>query len=145
MSVLTKEQKEVLARARRTYGSRNQLAIAAEELNELAIAILKFMRYDSEGIGVTQTQSKVLEERADVEIILNHIDSIYNFDEEKIKLAAWGKIERLQNWLNTTDDLAYSMEERHLPAYKSKDCNKCFYYNHPEEAFESEICKSCKS
>lgn len=145
MDILTKEQKDILERARKTYGSRNQLAVAAEELNELAIAILKFMRYDSEGIGITQTQSNVLEERADVEIVLNHIDSIYGFDEEKIKQAAWGKVERVKSWLDKTDDLSYSMEERHLSTHKSKDCNKCFYYSHPEEAFEAEICKSCKS
>lgn len=145
MSLLSQEQKEVLQQARKIYGTRNQLAVSAEELNELAIAVLKFMRYDTEGIGIQQTYSKVLEERADVEVILDHIDQIYGFTDEAIQKELWRKVERVKSWLDKTTDLSYSMEERHLPLYQTKDCNKCFYYNHPEEAFESEICKFCKS
>lgn len=143
--IITKEQNEVLQKARDTYGIRNQLAVAAEELNELAIALLKFMRYSDETKGVDETYDKVLEERADVEVILNHIDNIYGFTETQIQAEVWGKVERLKNWLDKTSDIEYTMEEREVPRCDTKDCSKCYYFDHPEEAFESGICKSCKS
>lgn len=140
--MLSKEQEKILEKARKTYGARNQLAVAAEECNELAIAVLKFMRYDDKHIGVRKTKENVLEERADVEIILNHIDAIYGFTEEQIKSAIWGKISRLKNWLEKTEDLSYSMEERDIP---EKKCEGCFYYDHPEEAFDLGVCQECKA
>lgn len=143
--IITKEQNEILQKARDTYGSRNQLAVAAEELNELAIALLKFMRYSDEIKGIDETFDKVLEERADVEVILNHIDNIYGFTEKQIQAEVWGKVERLRNWLNKTSDMEYTMEERKVPRCATKDCRECYYFDHPEEAFESGICKSCKS
>lgn len=119
--------------------------MAAEELNELAIALLKFMRYSDETEGIDETFDKVLEERADVEIVLNHIDNIYGFTEKQIQAEVWGKVERLKNWLNKTSDMEYTMKERKVPKCAAKDCRECYYLNHPEEAFESGICKSCKS
>lgn len=141
--ILSKGQQKILKKARKVYGSRNQLAVAAEECNELAISVLKFMRYDDESVGINKTRENVLGERADVEIILNHIDNIYDFTEEEIKAVVWGKIGRLKNWLEKTEDMAYTMEERNIP--EKNDCRDCLYFNHPEEAFESEICQTCKA
>lgn len=139
--ILNKEQERILEEARKTYGSRNQLAVAAEECNELAIAVLKFMRYDDEHRGVENTRVKVLEERADVEIVLNHIDSIYGFKESDIASVVSGKIERLKRWLEKTDSMEYTMIDRTVSAVPKKDCSDCFYFEHYEEGFEA--CKNC--
>lgn len=114
MEVLTQKQKQVLAEARSTYGYRNQLAVAAEECNELAIAVLKFMRYDNTLDGIDETRENVLEERADVEVILNHIDAIYGIAPEELQNAVNGKIDRLQRWLKKSNDLAVSMSDREV-------------------------------
>lgn len=140
---LLDSQKAILKAARETYGARNQLAVAAEECNELAIAVLKFMRYHDEKKGIEETYKNVLEERADVEIVLNHIDSLYGFTEDQIVQAMEGKIKRLKRWLNKTDDFAYTMVDREVGNTDSCD-SSCFYYNHPEEAFEKEVCKNCE-
>ena len=130
MEILTKEQKQVLSRARATYGYRNQLAVAAEECNELAIAVLKFMRYSDLAEGVVRTRQNVLEERADVEVILNHIDEIYGLTKEELEKEVVGKIDRVNRWLSKSDKLSVSMVDR---AVNPISCEKCFYYNHFNE------------
>lgn len=139
MGILTKEQKQVLARARATYGYRNQLAVAAEECNELAIAVLKFMRYEDVVEGFNNTRQKVLEERADVEVILNHIDEIYGITKKELEKEVSGKIDRVNRWLSKSNDLSVSMVDR---AVNPISCEKCFYYDHFDEAVEE--CKKCK-
>lgn len=138
MEILTKEQKQVLSRARATYGYRNQLAVAAEECNELAIAVLKFMRYSDLAEGVVRTRQNVLEERADVEVILNHIDEIYGLTKEELEKEVVGKIDRVNRWLSKSDKLSVSMVDR---AVNPISCEKCFYYDHFNEAIEK--CKNC--
>lgn len=136
---LTEEQEKTLKRARETYGARNQLAVSAEECNELAIAVLKFMRYEDTESGIKATRENVLEERADVEVILNHIDSIYRFTETEILNEMKKKIARVKRWVDTTDSMEYTTIERKLD--EQKDCADCFYFSHFDEAHEK--CKSC--
>lgn len=135
----TEKQKNVLRRARDTYGARNQLAVSAEECNELAIAVLKFMRYEDTEKGIEATRVNVLEERADVEIILNHIDAIYGLTKKEILNEAQKKIARVERWLDTTDKIEYTMVERSL--IEETDCTDCFYFSHFDEACEK--CKDC--
>lgn len=139
MDILTKEQKQVLSRARATYGYRNQLAVAAEECNELAIAVLKFMRYNDLAEGVVRTRKNVLEERADVEVVLNHIDEIYGITKAELEKEVSGKINRVNRWLEKSDKLSVSMVDR---AVNPARCDDCFYYDHFEESIEA--CKKCK-
>lgn len=144
--MLTKEQENTLASARQIYGSRNQLAVAAEECNELAIAVLKFMRYADEKEGIEATKEKVLEERADVEIVLNHIDAIYGLSPEAIRGAMLGKIARLQRWLDKTNDMEYTMVDREVAPHLNKDCEGCFYYDtNTGEIVETGACVTCKN
>lgn len=140
MDILSKGQKKVLAKTRETYGYRNQLAVAAEECNELAIAVLKFMRYGNELEGIDCTRKNVLEERADVEIVLNHIDEIYKITKEELQDVIYGKIGRVQRWLDKSNTLDISMIDREVKNPAS--CEECFYYNHFEESIEA--CKKCK-
>lgn len=141
---MTKDERNtILQSARDTYGIRNQLAVAAEECNELAIALLKFVRYEDENDGIEKTREKVLEERADVDIVLNHIDSIYEFDPNEIADVAEGKLQRLKNWLNTSTKLEQSTIDREVPISK-KDCSRCFWYTHWEESEAKKVCEKCE-
>lgn len=135
---------DVLEQARKVYGIRNQLAVAAEECNELAIALLKFVRYENETDGVKKTREKVLEERADVDIVLNHIDSIYGFTEDEIYAAGEAKIQRLKNWLDKSNRLEQSTIDRAVPSYTGKNCSDCFWFEHFDEIEAKEACISCK-
>lgn len=145
--MLTKEQENTLASARQIYGSRNQLAVAAEECNELAIAVLKFMRYADEKEGIEATKKSVLEERADVEIILNHIDAIYGLSPEMVRGAMFCKIARLQRWLDKTNSMEYTMVDREVDdSHLNKSCEGCFYYDpNTGEIVETGACVTCKN
>lgn len=141
--LLSEKQKIITDRARKTYGTRNQLAVAAEECNELAIAVLKFMRYSDEERGLEKTRESVLEERADIEIILDHIDAIYKFDPDEIKEVISRKAERLEKWLNKTSDIEYTTVYREL---SPKDtCVNCYYNKHFEEAIRTKTCYTCEN
>lgn len=138
---LSDKQEKVLAKARNTYGAKNQLIVSAEECNELALALLKFIRYESESKGLAETYERVLEERADVEIILNHIDHIYNFSESEILTAMRGKIERLERWVQETDSIEYTTIDRHVDTDTQVSCEGCFYLSHFDDAVEK--CIEC--
>ena len=139
------ERHKLLQKARDTYGIRNQLAVAAEECNELAIALLKFVRYEDENDGIVKTREKVLEERADVDIILNHIDSIYGFCESEIAQVAEGKLQRLKNWLEKSDKLEQSTIDREVPISDEKGCTNCFWYEHWDELEAKKACRECRN
>ena len=46
--MLHEQEKKVLEEARNTYGSKNQILVCMEELNELACVLAKYPRYDDE-------------------------------------------------------------------------------------------------
>lgn len=58
------------------------MAVAAEECNELGIELIETLKRCGCGDWNTiiTTRDKVIEERADVEIVLNHINSLYELD-----------------------------------------------------------------
>ncbi len=163
--MLTTEQKKTLKVARQTYGPKNQLTVSAEECIELAVALLKFIRYSDYTKGIEATRESVLEERADVEIILDHIDNLYGFNLEEIQRVVQGKIERLERWLDTTDDMEYTTIDRTVG--KTKDtggrktisvsnefdrdkgfdcCEGCFYYDPSEKIrYITGACIRCKN
>lgn len=139
---LSEDQEKVLYSARKTYGSKNQLAVVAEECNELAIAVLKFMRYSDEERGIDKTYENVLEERADIEIVLHHLDAIYGFIDSEVEAMIEKKIKRLQHWLKVTSDMEYTTVYR---SYESGEttCEDCYLNNHYEEGIEEGQCLNC--
>lgn len=140
---LSEDQEKVLYSARKTYGPKNQLAVVAEECNELAIAVLKFLRYSDEERGIDKTYANVLEERADLEIVLRHLDAIYGFVDSEIKSVVDKKVKRLQHWLDVTSDTEYTTVFRSYET-KEKNCDGCFLNNHYEEGIEEGQCLKCK-
>lgn len=108
----TNKQKDTLDKAREVYGIKSQLAVTAEECNELSIAVLKFMRYADVESGLEHTREDVLEERVDVEIMLSHIDEIYKITSEEVEKMARDKINRLKRWLSHSADMEYTTIDR---------------------------------
>lgn len=138
--MLKSQNKALLKRARETYGNKNQILVAAEECCELAKELMKYPRYETHENGIKNTREKVLEERADVEIVLDHIDSIYEFTEEEIQQAAQPKLNRLKKWLDTSNSMQYTTEYRETTGF----CDECFYRDHWDDPKRAEMCENCK-
>ena len=68
------------------FGARNQMLKSVEELSELLQVLCKIMSADDGGV----TKDKVIEEIADVEIMLNQIKIILDISE--------GEIESMKNY-----------------------------------------------
>jgi NTP pyrophosphatase (non-canonical NTP hydrolase) len=110
-----KYTKAVLQKARETYGARNQISVASEELCELAAVLQKFIRYSTVDKAVSHTRDNVISELADVYNVIDHIIHIYHITLEEIQKAQISKAERLEVWMNTAGkDLEYSMEYRNV-------------------------------
>lgn len=90
--------KDILNMAIEKYGPEAQTDMAIEEMSELIKALLKLRRYpDSE-----QAKKDILEEMADVSIMLDQMKIIYGgYGFERYK-----KLERLHNRLTDADDMA---------------------------------------
>ena len=71
-----------------SYGVRSQEDVAIEEMAELQKAIIKIRRYNDEN-----TRKEIIEEIADVEIMLSQLKIIYSCKEEVERLIDY-KIER---------------------------------------------------
>ena len=71
-----------------SYGVRSQEDVAIEEMSELQKAIIKNRRYNDEN-----TRKEIIEEIADVEIMLSQLKIIYSCKEEVERLIDY-KIER---------------------------------------------------
>ena len=84
-----------------TYGTRAQQDIAIEELAELQKAILKHRRY-----GNKETEQDIIDEIADVEIMLEQLKIIYSCYkdvENRIEYKIEREIGRIKNKYNITD------------------------------------------
>lgn len=101
-----------LAKARDVYGNKNQILVAIEELNELACVLAKFPRYDSEYEAQLDLHQKVIDEVADVEIILHHVKAIFNLNQEEIDVRKVAKVERVQRWLDNSTSMQRTVEDR---------------------------------
>ena len=86
------KSKEIYKKAIETYGSSAQLDIAIEEMSELTKAILKNRR------GQDNIQD-IIEEFADVSIMMKQMLIIYNIDIEDIAFKVAEKTARLQERL----------------------------------------------
>ena len=119
-----------------------QILVSAEECCELAKELLKYPRYSSDEVALKSTRDKVLDERADLEIVLNHVDAIYSFTDDELTTAVERKLRRLATWLNTSDSMQTTTEIRDLDT-EPNSCYGCFWNDHWEEAFYDQHCKNC--
>ena len=102
----------VLKKARDTYGSKNQIMVCIEELNELSCALAKYPRYEKHEDAIEKTYQRVLDEWCDVFIIMEHIKAIYQLKEDDMSDVVDNKIRRLDNWLQTSSSLQTTTEQR---------------------------------
>lgn len=133
---LTKNIEETLQKARDTYGSKNQILVCIEELNELACVLAKYPRYDDENEAKNSLHDKVLDEVADVFIILNHVQSILSIEDSEIFDRVYEKTKRLERWLNNSDSMQRTVEDR---AVEKIGCMSCENWENPE----ANMCKTC--
>lgn len=113
------DNKVILQKARDTYGTKNQILVSIEELNELAAVCAKYPRYSDENQANSELHFKVLDEVADVYIVLNHIEAILQLSDEEIQNRIAAKIERLERWLNTSQSFQHTMEDRIVKSSES--------------------------
>lgn len=113
--MLKGSQQNTLELARQTYGAKNQIGVAIEELCELAAVLSKFGRYDNTEQAVQELKEKALDEFADASIVLEHVRAIFGFTSYDIDAAQTKKIDRLAYWLKNSESLEYTTKERGLP------------------------------
>ena len=132
------EQIKVLETARKVYGNKNQILVCIEELNELPCVLAKFPRYEDEGEAREQLMDKALDEVADVLIILEHVQKIFELTDEDISDRMMKKIERLDRWLRNSTSMQRTLEDRVVGVV---DCKTCQNWENPGYS----MCKTCMS
>ena len=132
------EQIKVLETARNVYGNKNQILVCIEELNELACVLAKFPRYEDEDEAREKLTEKVIDEVADVMIILDHVQKIFGIPDEAISDRIMKKIERLERWLKNSTSMQRTLEDRVVGVV---DCSTCQNWQNPEYS----MCKTCMS
>ena len=111
-----KEIHDLLETAQATYGYANQVAVAIEELCELGAVLSKYPRYNFHDDALEALRDKVLEETADVIIMMRHVQMIFNIQPDELCGMMDRKLNRLKRWLanedksfqHTTEDRAVS-------------------------------------
>ena len=92
---------EILEELRKLYGNNFQIMVCIEELNELACVLCKYPRYNDPEKAIQELKTKVLDEYVDVDIILNHVKSIFGLTDEEIKQHRIAKLDRVKRWVES--------------------------------------------
>lgn len=108
----THEAANTLKQARSTYGSKNQIIVSIEECNELSAILAKYARYHDDESAIKELKSKVVDEAADVYIVLEHVKAIFDISDYELVSRMDKKIERLARWLNTSNDMEQTTIDR---------------------------------
>lgn len=115
------EMDEVLQKARQVYGSKNQIMVCMEELNELSCVLAKFPRYEDEQKATQELHDRALDEVADVYTILEHVKAIFGLTEEEILQRRMVKVDRVKTWLSHSRDMRETVDDRVL----NDPCKQC--------------------
>lgn len=108
-----KEIHQLLETAQANYGYANQVVVAIEELCELGAVLSKYPRYDFHDDALEVLRPKVLEETADVIIMMRHIQMIFNIQPDDLADMMDKKLNRLKRWLNNDDkSFQHTTEDR---------------------------------
>lgn len=105
---------ETLQAARETYGPFRQIGVAAEECTELAKELIKAFRFDEFSTAVERTKENVVDEVADVFIILDHVINLYDITMQDLTPHISQKMTRLRYWLEHDDRMEFTTEYRNL-------------------------------
>lgn len=146
---INKKQREVLAKARKTYGDTNQILVSVEELNELAAVCSKYPRYKTKERAQEQLREKAVDEVADVLIVLDHIINIFGLTPVEIGERIEGKVLRLDRWIHTSNSMEQTTVDRDVPdgseqlSLFDKPCDTCIYQGTPRAV--TIMCNTCGS
>ena len=130
---------KLLQTAQETYGYANQVVVAIEELCELGAVLSKYPRYDFHDDAMEALRDKVVEETADVIIMMRHIQMIFNIQPDELEAMMDKKLNRLKRWLENDDkSFQHTTEDRAVGG----DCSTCYYWEHVDE-LKPEYCEKC--
>lgn len=104
--------KTLTHKARQVYGDNNQVMVCIEELAELSAVLAKYPRYETPEEASRELGSSVLDEVADVEIILYHIKAIFNLTDSAVETRKLAKLDRLSRWLSHSSLLSETLRDR---------------------------------
>lgn len=113
-SLFQREDYETLQRARDTYGAHKQIGVAAEECTELAKELIKAFRYDNFEDAVKKTKENVVDEVADILIVMDHILTLYDIKKVELRPQIQKKLNRLKYWLDHSDNIEFTTQYRTL-------------------------------
>lgn len=139
------EMQEILRKARKTYGNKNQILVCIEELNELACVLAKYPRYTDEEQAKKELYSKALDEVADVYTVLEHIKAIFDISEEALWQRRGVKVGRVQRWLSHSTSMNETITDRDVePAGENAPmCSGCIHVVDFTEATYRDKCVHC--
>lgn len=126
---LTTEQQQLLKKARDTYGNKNQILVCMEELNELSCVLAKYPRYEDSEQATLELQEKILDEVADVYVILEHVKAISNISNNLVEQRIEKKLERMNRWLNHSESMEETVRDRMVTNNPCEDCARQGYVN----------------
>ena len=119
--LITEQGLQVLQRARETYGAHKQIGVAAEECTELAKELIKAFRYDSFDDVVKNTKKNVIDEVADVLIVLNHVFTLFNITPEDLQPHITKKLQRLEYWLDNSSSIEFTTRCRTISSREGQE------------------------
>ena len=119
--LFTEKDLQVLQRARETYGAHKQIGVAAEECTELAKELIKAFRYDSFDDVVKNTKENVIDEVADVFIVLDHVIKLFNITSENLQPHITKKLQRLEYWLDNSSSIEFTTRCRTISSREGQE------------------------
>ena len=119
--LFTEKDLQVLQRARETYGAHKQIGVAAEECTELAKELIKAFRYDSFDDVVKNTKENVIDEVADVFIVLDHVLKLFNITPEDLQPHITKKLQRLEYWLDNSSSIEFTTRCRTISSREGQE------------------------
>ena len=137
---ISPEDREVLARARKTYGTTAQLLVTIEELDELSKVCCKFPRYENPDTAREKLHDKAVDEVSDVIVVLDHVFNIFDLDWEEVVNHIPTKVERVTGWLSKSNSMEQTTIDRDLHPVKP-GCQGCIFESSQGKAGR---CKTCK-
>lgn len=135
----------VLAKARETYGNKNQILVCIEELNELACVLAKYPRYEDEAEAREKLYDAVVDEVADVVIILEHVTQILDVELDEVSQRIEMKVERLNRWLNKSTSMQQTLEDREVKSVREMREAEDLIACHTCGQTDRQLCKTCFS
>lgn len=138
--------RSLLKKARETYGDKNQILVSMEELNELACVLAKYPRYDDPDKATSELHDKVLDEVADVMIVLDHIVNIFSLSDPEIDNRIIKKVIRLKRWLDHSESMQETVDDRIVEDTEGAvpNCNTCVHSKEDPETRNNGSCSFCR-